>query len=142
MSREADNVALVRSFYERFNSGGRNAALDFLSPDIEMETDPRHPSAGVYRGVEQYRAFMEEFEEPYEQSFLEPERYFAKGDQVVVYVRTRRRPHGSSIEVENRIGFLWIVRDGKLVREQAFGEREKALAAAGLDEGDAIEGKS
>jgi ketosteroid isomerase-like protein len=41
--------------------------------------------------------------------------------------------------MENRIGFLWTLRDGKIVREQVFGEREKALEAAGLTEADAVD---
>jgi ketosteroid isomerase-like protein len=109
-----------------------------VSPEIEFETDPRHPKAGIYRGLKQYRAFWEEFEAPYEQSVLEPERFFAKGDQVVAFVRARRRPRGSSAEVEIRIGFLWTLREGKIVREQVFGEREKALEAAGLRESDSL----
>ena len=35
-------------------------------------------------------------------------------------------------EVQNQIGDLWTLRDGKVVRGQGFGEREKALKAAGL----------
>ena len=139
MALEADNVAVVRAIFEALNREGTwDAALEFVSPDIEMETDPRHPLAGVYRGMDEYRAFLREFEDPYERTTMEPEEVFAKGDRVVTYVHSRRRPYGSSVEMENRIGFLWTLRDGKVVREQAFGEREKALEAAGLTEADAV----
>ena len=133
-------MEVVRALYEAVNRDGRwAAATEFVDPDIELETDPRHPLAGIYRGVERYRAFLEEFEEPYERTTVEPEQFFARGDEVVTFVNVHRRPYGSSTEVESRIGFWWTFRDGRIVREQVFGEREKALEAAGLGDGDAVE---
>ena len=139
MATEAQNVEVVRALLDAFNrEGDWDAVLDFVSDDIEMETDPRHPLAGTYRGIDEYRRFLHEFEEPYERTAMEPEEVFAKGDRVVTYVHTRRKPYGSSVEMENRIGFLWTLRDGKVVREQAFGEREKALEAGGMSAADAV----
>jgi ketosteroid isomerase-like protein len=134
---EAENIALVRRFFELYEPrGDRDALFALLSPDIEMEPDPRHPRAGTHRGHDDYRAFLDEFEEPFEQTRMEPERVFARGDAVVAFVHTRRRPYGSSVEIENRIGFYFTISDGLIVREEVFGEREKALAAAGLTEAD------
>jgi ketosteroid isomerase-like protein len=141
MSREADNVAVVRAIFDAFNRAGTwDAVLEYMSPDIEMETDPRHPLAGVYRGLDEYRDFLREFEEPYERTIMEPEEVFARGDRVVTFVRARRKPYGSSIEMENRIGFMWTLRDGKVIREQAFGQRERALEAAGMTTADEVAG--
>jgi ketosteroid isomerase-like protein len=137
MTRESENVEIVRGLYEALNRGGWEAVLADLSPEIELETDPRHPKAGIYRGLERYRAFVDELEEPYEQTIMEPEQLFARGDQVVAFVRTRRRPRGSTAELENHIGFRWTLREGKIVREQLFGEREQALEAAGKRASDA-----
>jgi ketosteroid isomerase-like protein len=142
MSQEDENVGIVRGLYDAFNRAGDwEAVLPYLSPGIEFETDPRHPKAGIYRGLEQYRVFLEEFEAPYEQTVMEPEQFFARGDQVVAFVRARRRPRGSTAELEIRVGFLWTLREGKIVREQVFGEREKALEAAGLQESDSLTGE-
>lgn len=139
MGRETENVEVLRRLFEAVNRGGRwSAAVEFVDAEIEMTTDPRHPLAGTYRGIEAYRGFLDEFEEPYERTSVEPERWFARGDDVVTYVNVHRRPHGSSIDVESRIGFLWTLRDGRVVRERVFGEREKALEAAGLTEDDAL----
>jgi ketosteroid isomerase-like protein len=80
---------------------------------------------------------MEDLEDPFEQTVTEFEEVFATGDQVVVFIKIRRRLRGSSSEVEIRIGELYTLREGKLVRGQGFAEREKALEAAGLSEQDA-----
>jgi ketosteroid isomerase-like protein len=142
MTRENENVEIIRGLYEAFNRGGDwSAVLLYLSPEIEFETDPRHPKAGIYRGLEQYQAFLEEFEAPYEQTVMEPEQFFAKDDQVVAFVKARRRPRDSTAEIEIRVGFLWTLRDGKIVREQVFAEREKALEAAGLPQTESLTGR-
>ena len=139
MGREAENVEVIHGLHEAVNREGRWAAVGpLVDPEIELTTDPRHPNAGTYRGRERYTAFLEEFDEPYARTSVEPERYFARGDRVVAFVNVHRRPHGGSVDVESRIGFLWELRDGRVVREQVFGEREKALEAAGMGPDDAV----
>jgi uncharacterized protein len=132
------NVDLVRRMYEAFNRGDWEAAFADTSPEIEWETDPRHPKAGIYRGREEFQRFMQDLEDPFEQSVIEPEQFFARGDRVVAFIKIRRRPSGSTAELAIRIGELWTLHDGKIVRGQAFGEREKALEAAGLSQQDAV----
>ena len=56
------------------------------------------------------------------------------GDQVVGIVRSRLQPKGSSGEIELRTGFLWTLRDGKVVSLRLFDKPEEALEAAGLSE--------
>ncbi len=124
------NIHVVREMYEALNRGDWDSA--HLAENFAWETDPRHPKPGIYRGREEFRRFLADLEEPFEQTITEPEEIFAEGDQVVAFVRIRRRPRGSAAEVEIRIGELYTIRDGVIVRGQGFGEREKALEAAGL----------
>jgi len=63
----------------------------------------------------------------------EPQEFFERGDQIAVFVLVRSRPRGSSAVVENRIGHVWTMRDGKVARFQIFPEQEKALEAIGLE---------
>jgi ketosteroid isomerase-like protein len=129
---QQDNEAVVRTLYEAFNRADWDEALGLMAPEVEWETDPRHPRAGVYRGRAAVRSFIEDLEAPFEGTVYTPERIFAAADHVVVFVTIRRRPAGSSAQVEVQIGELWTLRDGQIVRGQGFGEREKALAAVGL----------
>jgi ketosteroid isomerase-like protein len=135
MSQE--NVEAVRRMTEALDRANWDGVFAEISPDFEWETDPRHPKAGIYRGREEFRRFMEDLEDPFEQTVTELEKVFATADQVIAFVKIRRRLRGSSSEVEIRIGELYTLREGKLVRGQAFAEREKALEAAGLSEQDA-----
>jgi ketosteroid isomerase-like protein len=132
-----ENVETVRRMTEALDRANWDGVFAEISPDFEWETDPRHPKAGVYRGREEFRRFIEDLEDPFEQTVTELEKVVATADQVVAFVKIRRRLRGSSSEVEIRIGELYTFREGKLVRGQGFAEREKALEAAGLSEQDA-----
>ena len=138
MSRE--NVEAVRRMTEALDRANWDGVFAEMAPDFEWETDRRHPKAGVYRGREEFRRFMEDLEAPFEQTVTEFERIFATADQVVAFVKIRRRLKGSGSEVTVRIGELYTWREGKLVRGQAFARREKALEVAGLSEQDAHAG--
>jgi uncharacterized protein len=87
--------------------------------------------------IEMLRAgtrFFTDLFEPFEEVVAEPEKFFELGDQIVVFVRVRSRPRGSNAVVENRIGHVWTVRDGKVTRFQIFPERMNALEAVGLSD--------
>jgi uncharacterized protein len=127
-----DYLGLVRDLYEAVNRRDWEALARLSQPDLEWETDPRLPNAGIYRGREEIRRFLEDQASPFERTLTQPERLVAKGDYVVAVVRLSRRIRDSTAEVELRVGHLWSIRDGKLARGQAFAEPEKAFEAGGL----------
>jgi uncharacterized protein len=130
------DIETLRAGYEATNRGDWDAAFRGAHPDFEWKTDGRVPGAGTYRGREQVRRFLEDQREPFEEVVVEPQEFFERGDRIVVFVLTRLRPRGSSAVVENPIGHLWTMRDGKAVRCEGFAVREEALAALGLSEQD------
>ena len=99
-----------------------------------MKTADRMASPGTYRGPEEVRRFFEDLLEPFEEVATEPEEFFERGNQIVVFVLLRSRPKGSSVAMEIRIGHLWTMRDGKPAQLELFPEREQALEAVGLSE--------
>ena len=128
----ARNLQVVREAYEAGSREDWDAFFSMCHPEFEFETDPRVPNAGVYRGRDEIRRFMEDQAAPFDRTITEPEQLLPSGDQVVALVRVRRRPHGTTAEINLAIGHLWTIRDGKALRCQAFAERERALEAAGL----------
>jgi uncharacterized protein len=128
---------MLRAGYDAFNRGDFDAAFSTADPDIQLITTDRITNPGTYRGVEEVTQFFTDLFEPFEEVVSEPERFFERGHQIVVFVVVRSRPRGSYAVVENRIGHLWTMRGGKVIRFQIFPERMKALEAIGLSEQDA-----
>jgi ketosteroid isomerase-like protein len=131
------DIEALRAGYEAFNLGDWETAFRNADPDVELKTADRVTNPGTYRGLDEIRRFFEDLFEPFEEVVTEPQEFFERGNRIAVFVLVRLRPRGSSAVVENRIGHLWTVRDGKIVRFEIFPEREKALEAAGRSEQDA-----
>jgi ketosteroid isomerase-like protein len=128
------DIETLRVGYEAVSRGDWDAATRFAHPEFELRTADRVPNPGTYRGPEEVRRFFEDLFEPFEEVVVEPEEFFERADQIVVFVLTRFRPTGSSAVVENRIGRLWTMREGKAMCLEIFPRREDALEAAGLPE--------
>jgi uncharacterized protein len=128
----AQNLQVVREAYEAGSREDWDAFFRLCHPDFEWETDARVPNAGVYRGRDEIQRFVDDQAAPFDRTITEPEQLIPSGDQVVALVRVRRRPRGTTAEINLAIAHLWTIRDGKAARCQAFAERERALEAAGL----------
>jgi ketosteroid isomerase-like protein len=76
------------------------------------------------------RALIERQLEVFDEFTIEPEEFYEVGDRVPVPIRQRARGGSSGVEVEIRIGHLWTIRDGKVVRLEVFPAREDARQAA------------
>jgi ketosteroid isomerase-like protein len=127
-------IETLRVGYDAFNRGDWEAVLNFAPPGFELETTDRVTNPGTYRGREEARRFLEDLFEPFEEVVVEPEQFLENGDMILVLVRVRSRPSGSSAVVDNRIAHLWTVEDGAIVRMQIFAARSEGFEAAGIPE--------
>jgi ketosteroid isomerase-like protein len=124
------DIEMLRAQYEAMNRG---AFFHTVPPDFELKTPDAGPEAGTtHRGPDEAKQAFEDFFEPYEEVIIEPQKFFERGDRIVVFFLLRSRPKGSSAVVEIRAGHLWTMRDSRPARCEIFPEREKALEAAEL----------
>ena len=133
MSQE--NVEVVRAFFEAWNRREEETQTEAFAPEIEFRT--AGPSFfgldAVYYGHAGLRKFTQEFREPWEQLFADPERIIERGEQVVVLVRLRGKGR-DGIEVERPFAQVWTMGGGRAVRVEGYANQQKALEAAGLSE--------
>jgi ketosteroid isomerase-like protein len=129
MSRE--NVEIVRRVMEHVNQTGE-PLWEAIDPDVEWVIDPTGLLAGTYRGHEGIRTFLERLGEVFDNLHVEIDDLIDAGDSVVMLCRARNRGKGSGMTVEQAMGWVHQVREGRLVRGRVYFRPTEALEAVGL----------
>jgi ketosteroid isomerase-like protein len=130
MSQE--NMEVVGKLYEAFARGEIDSILAQVDPEIEFDLSDRLPDEGIHRGREAYRQFLKRTFELWAGFRVEVEELLDVGDAVVALIHTTATGRASGIEVDERVAHVLWLRDATPYRFKVFGERAKALEAAGL----------
>ena len=128
MSQE--NVEIVRQGFEAYVRGDLSAALANHDPDVVFNPAEEPPIAGR----DAVRAYIERWEEPWDEYVAEAEEFVDAEDRVVVTFHVRARGKASGAEVDARSYQVHTLREGKLVRMDEYMTRTEALEAVGLSE--------
>ena len=128
MSRE--NLELIRAGFAAHNRGDLDALQEVYDSEVVFET----LLLGTHRGSEAIRLIYEENQKTLAGYDVEPVELIESGDQVVAVAQVKGVGPVSQMPMEERdqFAFLFTIRNGRVVREQAFRNREEALEAAGL----------
>jgi ketosteroid isomerase-like protein len=141
MSQE--NVEIVREVMTLFgHARGTKATndevterlLELIAPDIHIDMTRRVFNPGTYDGHEGLRRLGREIRDVWAKFTITPERFVDQGDRVVVIETRVGRGQGSGVEVEQRAGVIWTLRDGQIIRMETDLDPEDALNAVGLAE--------
>jgi len=128
------NTDLLLAGYEAWNRGDRDAWLELLDPDIQIETSGVFPDlAAEYRGHKRAGKFWSQMLEPWKEFHIEVERIEEEGDVVAAGIRFRARGGDSGVEVDMRFGNGIRIRDGlaiELLNRRTFEEAFEALRQA------------
>jgi ketosteroid isomerase-like protein len=127
----SSNADLVREAFAEWNTGDREGFLRFIHPEVEIRVVSSEVTGGApFRGHEGYREWVATMEESFEVWELHPETFEERGDTVVALGRMRLRGRGSGLELDQEIGWIVDVRDGRMLRLRTFLKHDEALAAA------------
>jgi ketosteroid isomerase-like protein len=129
----AANEELIRSAYGAIASGDLEAAMELIDPDVVVRDRPETPDPRTYRGHEGVVEALASSDESFEEFELQPQRWVAEGEHVMIELRMSGRGRGSGVPVEEMIAHLWTVRDGKLVALQVYSDPDDALRDARKD---------
>src|SRR5277367_3944679 len=139
MSQE--NVEVVREVMDLMGSVGEAASddvksrlLDLFAPDVQIDMSRRIFNPDVYQGHAGLLRLGQEVQDVWEEFRIIPERFIDAGERVVVIETRRGRGKGSGVEVEQRAGVIWTVRDGQVVHMETDLDPHEALKAVGLNE--------
>lgn len=115
-----DDVALVRTAFERFNARDADGLAELMDPGGELfpyAIDERRHDG--YQGHEGLRAYMADVDRLFEAFQVEIDEYRDVGDGVVMSSGRLVGTTRDGIAVETAVAWLWTCRDGKVVRMQA-----------------------
>jgi ketosteroid isomerase-like protein len=128
----------VRRGYAATSRG--DYALASLAYDPNVEIHMRESAAvsadlvGVYRGHDGWHRLIGELLDVWEFAWY-PEEVLDCGERVLISLRIETRGRGSGIPLTRQMfDVLTWGRDGLVIRQEVFGEREQALEAVGLRE--------
>jgi ketosteroid isomerase-like protein len=106
---------------------------ELVTDDFEYHEPPEQPAPRVAHGREEARRLAVEFDAAWQEHRSEPHEIRAVGADRVLLVTTEHFKGRDGIELDTPFASVFTLRDGKLARWQAFWDKEKALAAAGLE---------
>jgi ketosteroid isomerase-like protein len=128
MSQE--NVERVKAGFAAHNRGDLDALVELYHPEAVFET----LLLGTHHGNEAIRLIYAENQKTLSGYDVVPVELIDAGDKVVAIAQTVGAGPASQIAVDDRFGFVFTFKDDRIIREQAFRNREEALEAAGLSE--------
>jgi ketosteroid isomerase-like protein len=104
------------------------------SPDVEFHVSGAFPDLdSTYRGHEGIKKLNDALNEPWETLSLDPVKFTDAGSRVLVLSQFHARGR-DGMEMRRQLSNLWTVRDGQIVRMQAFADHEGGLEALGFSE--------
>jgi ketosteroid isomerase-like protein len=124
-----DILDQLKDSYAALNRRDIDSTVAVLDQDAKWVEHSDLPEAGSYRGRETIRAFLEHFLESWETFEQQIEDVREADGCVLLFIKLTARGAGSGIAVESRYAHLWLMREGRGVRVDAYYDRESALAA-------------
>ena len=134
MSQE--NIERVKAGFAAHNRGDMDFLVEFYDPQVVFET----LLLGTHHGNEAIRLIYEENRKTMTGYDVIPVELIDAGDKVVAVAQMVGAGTVSQIALNDRFAFVFTFKGTRVVREQAFRNREEALEAVGLSEQDARAG--
>jgi ketosteroid isomerase-like protein len=132
-----DNVEIVRETMELLNRSTRGerglGLLRRFAPDVRIDMSRRVFNPDVYEGYEGLARLGADVGQVWDEFEIEAERFVAAGDRVVVIEVRRGRGRESGVEVVQRAGVIWTLRDGQVVAMETDLDPDEALRIVGVD---------
>ena len=118
----------IEEGFAAHNRGDVDALVELYDPDVVFET----LLLGTHHGNEAIRVIFEENQKTLAGYDVVPVELIDAGDRVVAVAKTVGSGPASEIAVDDPFAFVFTFKGERVVREQAFRNREEALEAAGL----------
>jgi ketosteroid isomerase-like protein len=116
--------------YEAWSRRDLDALLDVVHPDAEARPIlGANIGASVYRGREGLREWFRDLHQEWETFQTRVTRIDARGDRAVLTLDVHARGRASGVVIDGDLYHLVELRDGMILRLEAFRDRDAAMQA-------------
>jgi uncharacterized protein (TIGR02246 family) len=131
-----ENIALVESAFDAWNRGDIAAFADHVAEDVVWLEVSGRPEGGSSEllGRDRLRKSLESLFEVWQRYRVEVESIRDLRDRVVAVAREVARGRASGVEIDGRWGYVITVKEGLIVRIEAYRDAAQALRVAGVGE--------
>lgn len=113
-------LTLVRTLYSRIAAADIDGALALLFPHLTARQAFGLPFGGVYTGQDGFRNMARRIYDRWPDFRVEPLRFFATGDTVIVLTHLTGHAPGAPQPLDMDMLELWRAEDGRLVEVRPF----------------------
>lgn len=133
-SLDSANLDVVRAVFAAFGQRDADALVEYVDPEVVFEpvstpVQKREP----YRGHDGLREYLRDLEETWDEFEVTVSELRESGDKVVALGRIKAIATGAAYMTDSPAGFVWHLRDGKVVWGKVFTNVNDALEAGGVD---------
>jgi uncharacterized protein len=128
MSRE--NVELARDLFEQWSARNYEFLIEFAHPEVEIFSRFASLGGEPFRGPEGVAQWIAEIEQTFGQFNVRTDDFLDLGDRVLVLGGIDLEGKASGIEIEQPMGWLLELQDGKLARMFFYSSHAEAREAA------------
>jgi ketosteroid isomerase-like protein len=129
-----ENIAVVRRAFAAFNERDLAATLELFDPEMEFlpqQTATLAREGRPYRGHDGVREYFEDVARLWKELDVIPQEYRDLDDTVLALGRVYARGTDGLL-VDSPTGWVWRLRDGKVIACRVYPAQEDALEAVGL----------
>jgi ketosteroid isomerase-like protein len=128
----SENVAGLQRAFEAFAKGDMETVSQFIDPNFEVEDRIIPEPSPSERGIGALVANAEQVRQVLGEVSYEPREVLDLGDYILVQVRFKGSGRHTSLPVDEDIGHMYTLKDGKAIRLDIFRTWAEARRAAGL----------
>jgi ketosteroid isomerase-like protein len=127
----AASVAVLVAFYDAFNRGNMDAAVEFLHPQFEWRPAFGRALMGhnIYLGRDGFRTYYRDVQDSFVEYRVELRNVETIEDELLLlHVKSSGVGRMSGATIARRFVMRYELREGLIVRGQTFDSRDEALA--------------
>jgi ketosteroid isomerase-like protein len=130
MSQE--NVEVVEALYTAWQRDGVGVVRELMDPEIEWVNPAYAVEPGTRRGYDEFAAAAQAVLDIYGDYRVSDVNVHDAGDRIAVRARVATRSKGNDVPIEAERGYVFDIREGKVIRFAWFNDPAEALKDVGL----------